>query len=72
MHTPDDGDIDDPVIVEYLTLSEAQAQALAELCKRIGYSECRGLSVSDDEARDMLHGLSKLREGLELEGVCVR
>lgn len=72
MHTPDDGDIDDPIIVEYLAFSEAQARALAELCKRIGYDDCRGLAVSDGEARGMLHALEKVREALEVEGVYVR
>jgi hypothetical protein len=48
------------------------AYALAELCKRIGYQECRNNSVSQDEAYYMLHAMDQVRLALEKKGVVVR
>lgn len=55
-----------------LQLPECQAYALAELCKRIGWSDCRGLSVSDNEAADMIGATDRVRIALEQVGVVVR
>jgi hypothetical protein len=52
--------------------SNSEAWALAELCKRIGYSECRANAVSDDEARDMIVGTSKMQQALARAGFTVR
>jgi hypothetical protein len=53
-------------------LPQRQAYALAELCKRIGWSDARGLAVSDQEAEAMLSACDVARAGLEASGVWVR
>ena len=53
-------------------LTEAQAYALAELCKRIGFSDCRAMAVTDNEAREMIQATDRVRGALALVGVCVR
>jgi hypothetical protein len=53
-------------------LTEAQAFALAELCKRIGWSDARQLSVSDDECRARLVACDHVRSALQQAGVWVR
>ena len=50
-------------------LTEAQAFALAELCERIGWSDCRSLAVDDHECRLMLLAADRVRGGLEQAGV---
>lgn len=57
------------LVVEGLT--EAQAYALAELCKRIGFSDCRAKATDDDQARDMVLAMERVRGGLEVVGVHV-
>lgn len=49
-----------------------EAWALAELCKRIGYSECRQNAVDDDEARAMIVATSKMQQALARAGFTVR
>ena len=51
---------------------DAEAWALAELCKRIGYSECRANAVDDDEARNMIVATSKMQQALSRAGFAVR
>lgn len=63
---------DRPVDLEVPMLTEAQAYALAELCKRIGWSHVRSLAVSDEEARLMIQATERVRGGLEQAGVHVR
>lgn len=53
-------------------LTRQQAYALAELCKRIGYSDCLTLAVSGDEARAMILAMERVRGGLEMVGAHVR
>lgn len=55
-----------------LELTEFQAFAMAELCKRIGWQDVRQLSVADAEARNMIQATDRIRSALELAGVCVR
>ncbi len=54
----------------WLTVDEAYA--LAELCKRIGFRDCRENAVSDDEAYLMLRATDKVRHALQQKGVVVR
>jgi hypothetical protein len=54
------------------SLTEAQAYALAELCKRIGWSDVRSMAVDDDEARLMIQATDMVRSALDLVGVRVR
>lgn len=55
-----------------LDLVEHQAWALAELCKRIGWSDCRTLSVDETECRAMIDATNGLRAALAAVGVQVR
>lgn len=55
-----------------LTLAEAQAYALAQLTKRIGWADARQLAVDDTEARLMLHAAELVRIALGKAGVDVR
>jgi hypothetical protein len=45
---------------EFIELSDEQAWALAELCKRITFSDCRGNAVNDNEAYMMIEATNKL------------
>lgn len=45
---------------EFAELTNAQAWALAELCKRITWSDCRSNAVSDEEAYLMIDATAKL------------
>ena len=58
------------LVVEGLT--EAQAYALAQLCKGIGFSGCRAHAVDDAQARAMVLAMDRVRGGLEQVGVHVR
>ncbi len=53
-------------------LTREQAYALAQLCKRIGYSDARSMSVDDAEARAMLVATDVLRAALADAGYAVR
>lgn len=53
-------------------LNRDQAYALAELCKRIGWSDARALAVDDDEAYDIIRATDRVRSALEQAGVYVR
>jgi hypothetical protein len=55
-----------------VTFTDAEAWALAELCKRIGYSECRQNAVDDEEARNMIVATSKMQQALARAGYTVR
>lgn len=46
--------------------------ALAQLCKRIGYNECKANAVDDAEARAMIRGIEALRAALCEVGYCPR
>lgn len=53
-------------------LSRAQAMALAQLCKRIGWNEMRVNAVDDAEAYEMRAALHELRESLAAVGFAPR
>ena len=55
-----------------MTLTEAQADALAEMCKRIGYDDVRRLSGDEDECREMTLGLMALGRELANQGFAPR
>lgn len=57
---------------EFVELTDAEAWALAELCKRITYNECRANAVSEDEAYQMIYATSKVRDLLARVGYEVR
>lgn len=65
-------DLDRPVDLECPMLTEPQAYALAELCKRITWSDVRSCAVDDDEARLMIQATDRIRGALEQAGIYVR
>lgn len=74
--TPDqqnapEGRKSDGVVVRCL-MTERQAYALAQLCKRIGWADARGLAVDELETSAMLTACDVVRAGLEDAGVWVR
>lgn len=58
--------------VEGVEFTDAQAYALAELCKRISWSTCRDNAVDDQEASHMVGATDRLRAALERAGFSVR
>lgn len=53
-------------------LPEDEAYALAELCKRAGWVDCRDMAISEAETRQMLAALGRVRMALAARGVAVR
>lgn len=53
---------------EMAELSDDVAWALAELCKRITFSDCRSNAVDDDEAYKMIDATNKLGDTLNRAG----
>lgn len=53
-------------------LDESQALALAQLVKRVGWSEIRQNAVSDDEAYTMRDALGELAKALRESGFSPR
>ncbi|WP_418935947.1 DUF7706 family protein, partial [Klebsiella pneumoniae] len=49
-----------------------EAQALAQLVKRQGFSDCRRLATSDIEAYLMMDGINQLMKALAEEGYAPR
>jgi len=56
----------------YLELSDENAWALAQLLKRLGFSDCRQLAASDDEAWQMLAAGEAVRQVLAAQGYAPR
>lgn len=52
----------DSATSDAVSLTDRQARALGQLCKRISLRECRENSTSDDEARAMLQACEAIRE----------
>lgn len=57
---------------ELAELTDAQAWALAELCKRITWSDCRRNAVDDNEAYLMIDATAKLGSLLAKVGYAPR
>ncbi|MCH9373716.1 DUF7706 family protein [Klebsiella pneumoniae] len=55
-----------------LQLTHREAQALAQLVKRQGFSDCRRLATSDIEAYLMMDGINQLMKALAEEGYAPR
>jgi hypothetical protein len=53
-------------------LDEIQAEALAQLVKRLGWSEWRSNAVSDEEAAQMRSACDALRQALAEAGYAPR
>ncbi len=67
MHSPDPVRLS--VVIE---LDEAQAYALAELCKRIGWADAATLSVDKRQCELMLAACDHVRVALASAGIRVR
>lgn len=53
-------------------LTEAEAMALAQFCKRVTFSEMRDCAVDNDEAYLIRDAIDKLQTGLRLAGYAPR
>lgn len=53
-------------------LSEGEALALAQLVKRMGFSDARQLAASDEEAYAMLDAIHRVQHGLAVAGFAPR
>ena len=60
------------LVTAKIELTEAQAQALAQLVKRIGWKELRDNSVDEDESYLMRDGVVALQRGLADAGFAPR
>jgi len=56
----------------YIVLSDENAWALAQFVKRVGFSDCRPLAVSEEEAWQMIHAAEILRCALAEAGYTPR
>ncbi|ADP02388.1 gp43 [Burkholderia phage KS14] len=63
---------DDAPAEGYSEMSEAEAVALAQLCKRITFSDLRSCSVDNDEAYVMRDAVAKLQAALRSAGYAPR
>lgn len=59
-------------IAVVVQLPPEHAYALAQLCKRIGWNDCKQLSVGEHETQLMIDATNKVRAALEGAGVYVR
>jgi hypothetical protein len=55
-----------------IQLTHREAQALAQLVKRLGFSDCRALATSDIEAYLMMDGINQIMKALAEEGYAPR
>lgn len=55
-----------------IELEQDAAEALAQFVKRIGFTECRTLAASENEAYLMQHGLLRIRDALAEIGYAPR
>lgn len=55
-----------------LEISPEMAMALAQLCKRMGLSDCRANAVDDEEAYQMVNALADLSSALAQAGFSPR
>jgi hypothetical protein len=59
-------------ITVQIDLPQDQAWALAQLLKRIGYSDCRALAEDDQQAYQMIQAAEQVRRALADAGVAPR
>ena len=61
-----------PEVTIAILLPEAQALALAQFVKRVGWSEMRACAIDNDEAYEIRAALDALRNGLADAGFAPR
>jgi hypothetical protein len=59
-------------VVVTLELEASQAWALAQLLKRIGWSDCRSLAEDEAQTRLMLTAIEQVRSALAQAGIAPR
>lgn len=64
--------MDQNIITVQVHLHPDQAWALAQLLKRIGFTDCRALAQDDEQAYHMLYAAERLRRALAQAGVAPR
>lgn len=55
-----------------ISLTEKEAESLAQFLKRAGYSDYRAKSINDDEAYQMQYAGERVREALNEKGFAPR
>ena len=55
-----------------VTLSDSQAEALAQFLKRVGFSDYRALAINEEEAYAMRSAGEAVRRGLDEQGYSPR
>lgn len=58
--------------LQAVVLTEEEAFALAQLCKRISFETCRNMAVDGPEAYAMIDATNRVRKALFDAGVVVR
>ena len=56
----------------HIELSDENAWALAQFLKRLGFSDCRALAVSEEEAWQMIRAAEAVRAALAGQGYAPR
>lgn len=59
-------------ITVHIDLPQDLAWALAQLLKRIGYSDCRSLAEDDEQAYQMIQATEQVRRALAQAGMAPR
>lgn len=59
-------------ITIHIDLPQDLAWALAQLLKRIGYSDCRALAEDDEQAYQMIQATEQVRRALAEAGIAPR
>ncbi len=60
------------LITVHVELNPEQAWALAQLLKRIGWSECRALAEDEAQTRLMIEAIERVRQALAEAGYAPR
>lgn len=63
---------EEPPVSIHVELNRRQAWALAQLVKRIGWSDCRALAVDEDETQLMIVATERVRGALRDAGFAPR
>jgi hypothetical protein len=62
----------DNIVTVPVELNPEQAWALAQLLKRIGWSECRALAEDEEQTRLMIQAVERMRAALVQAGYAPR
>ncbi len=64
--------MDHNTVTVHIDLPQDLAWALAQLLKRIGYSDCRSLAEDDEQAYQMMQATEHVRRALADAGIAPR